>query len=165
MINEITEEIKILDKCIQDPTKGLPEDIFLFISRNIPMINVDLLIKDENNRTLLSWRDDQYAGKGWHIPGGMLRLKETLTNRVKEVSKIEIGTIVDFDPEPIDIIEFMNNQTERCHFITFLYDCYLPSTFIPDNKNLSNTDNGFLMWHDKCPYNLINMQDYYRKYI
>jgi hypothetical protein len=29
----------------------LPEDLFLFISRLVPMVNVDLLIKDSKNRT------------------------------------------------------------------------------------------------------------------
>lgn len=159
------EAIEILDNDINDPTTGLPEEIFLFISRNLPVIGVDLLIKDENNRTLLSWRDDKYSGTGWHIPGGILRLKEILEDRVKKVAEIEINTEIEFDHIPLKIVQFILNQKERCHVISFLYKCYLPSTFIPDNKNLLKNDAGFLMWHDKCPDNLIEMQEIYRNYI
>ena len=67
--------IKFLENQIKNPSKGLPQEIFFFISRITPMINVDLLIKDEKGRTLLAWRDDEFY-KGWHIPGGIIRFKE-----------------------------------------------------------------------------------------
>jgi len=42
----IHEAIKFLDKQIPNPSLGLPEEVFLFISRTTPIVNVDLLIKD-----------------------------------------------------------------------------------------------------------------------
>lgn len=74
----IIDAIGILDKQAPNPSSGLPDELFFYISRVTPMVNVDLLIKDEDGRTLLSWRNDQYAGKGWHLPGGIVRFKETL---------------------------------------------------------------------------------------
>lgn len=166
MKNCIYNKVKDLESYIKNPTIGLPEEIFLFISRITPMVNIDLLIKDENNRTLLSWRNDEYFGSGWHIPGGVLRLKETLKNRIQKVADMEIGTnLMIIDYKPIKCTQFILNQTERCHFISFLYKCHLSSTFIPDNKNLSETDAGFLRWFDKCPTNLINQHEEYRDYI
>jgi colanic acid biosynthesis protein WcaH len=41
------------------------------------MVNVDLFISDDQGRVLLTWRDDEIFGAGWHIPGGMIRYKET----------------------------------------------------------------------------------------
>jgi colanic acid biosynthesis protein WcaH len=131
----------MLDRCIDNPSNGLPEDIFLFISRNIPVVGADLLIKDENNRTLLSWRDNKCAETGWHIPGGILRLKETLEDRVKKVAEIEINTEIGFDHTPLKLTQFILDQKERCHIISFL----LPATFIPDNNNLLKNDVGFIM--------------------
>jgi len=75
---DIHEAIAFLDKQILNPRLGLPGEVFLFISRMSPMVNVDLLIKDENSRTLLAWRDDVFSGAGWHVPGGVLRFKEKL---------------------------------------------------------------------------------------
>ena len=45
-----------LEKKITSPKKFLPEDFFLFIGRMTPFANVDLLIKNNKNETLLTWR-------------------------------------------------------------------------------------------------------------
>ena len=79
----ITEAIVALEKHVPNPSEGLPDELFLYVSRITPLVNVDLLIKDENGRTLLSWRDDQYCGQGWHVPGGIIRFKEALETSVK----------------------------------------------------------------------------------
>ena len=41
MLNPI-DAIRILDDLAGDPRTGLPEDLFLFISRMTPLVNVDL---------------------------------------------------------------------------------------------------------------------------
>jgi colanic acid biosynthesis protein WcaH len=158
--------IATLVKRVPNPSKGLPDEVFYYISRTTPLVNVDLLIKDEKGRTLLSWRDDKYAGKGWHVPGGIVRFKETLETRVRKVAKTEIGTIVSFDPIPMAINQLIHSEPSiRSHFISILYKCFLPGTFIPQNKGLSAEDRGYLLWHDRCPANLIKVHANYRKYI
>ncbi len=161
----VSEAIKILEQFIINPRQGLPEEVFLFISQLTPLLNVDLLIKDEKGRTLLSWRDDEYAGTGWHLPGGIVRFKEKLVDRVLKVAETEIGIPVEFKPEPIAINEIFCSQDIRGHFISFLYECYIPSSFVPKNEGLEETDRGYLMWHSKCPENLIKIHEIYRKYI
>ena len=135
----IVEAIKCLKQKVPNPSKGLPEDLFYYISSATPIINVDLLIKDEKGRTLLAWRDDQYAGKGWHVPGGVIRLKETINERINEVARTEIGTLIDcYNPEPIAINEIFNHEREvRSHFISLLYKCSLPANFSLNNSCLS----------------------------
>jgi len=99
----VHEAIEVLNAHISNPSMGLPEDIFQFFSRNTPMVNVDLLIKDENGRTLLSWRGTQFSGVGWHVPGGIVRYKESLEYRIQKVAEIEIGSAVKFDPVPFAV--------------------------------------------------------------
>ena len=161
----ITEAIEFLDKQVLDPSAGLPDEIFYYISRVTPLVNVDLLIKDERGRTLLSWRNDQYAGQGWHLPGGIVRFRETLETRVKKVAETEIGAAVDFDLNPIAINQIIHNKRERSHFISILYKCKLSAPFVPENKGLRNTDAGFLQWHTGCPDNLLKLQEIYRKFL
>lgn len=158
------EAIKFLEKQIKNPSQGLPEDIFLFTSKITPMVNVDLLIKDERGRTILSWRDDNLY-KGWHVPGGIIRFKEKMETRLIKVSKEEIGVVVKFNPVPIAINQIMWKKNIRGHFISILYKCFLPSSFIPKNKGLSKKDQGYLEWHDSCPKNLLKVQNIYKKYI
>jgi ADP-ribose pyrophosphatase YjhB (NUDIX family) len=162
---DMTDVIEILDKQVPNPSEGLPDELFFFISRVTPLVNVDLLIKDNLGRVLLSWRDDQYAGKGWHLPGGIVRFKETLEARIKKVAQIEIGTAVDFDPNPLAINQIIDNKKAiRSHFISILYKCSLSSAFVPENKGLSHTDAGYLMWHATCPDNLLKFHEIYRKF-
>ncbi len=66
-----------LESAIGDPREGLPEDIFRFVTRIAPIVNVDLLMQDEAGRTLLTWRADEHFGAGWHVPGGIIRFEET----------------------------------------------------------------------------------------
>ena len=46
--------VAALEAAIGPPEEGLPEDVLLFVSRVSPLVNVDLLIKDEQRRTLLT---------------------------------------------------------------------------------------------------------------
>ena len=164
---DVKEAIELLDKEIENHKKdndGLPEEIFLFISRHTPLVNVDLLIKDEKGRILLSWRDDIH-GTGWHIPGGIIRIKEKLKQRIEKVSESEIGTRVEFDPKPLSAKELFCEHNVRGHFIAFLYKCFLSSDFVIDNKGLKENESGYLKWHDSCPENLIKCHDMYREFI
>lgn len=157
--------LKILDGHSSNPRQGLPEDIFLFISRKTPMINVDLLIRDEKGRILLAWRKDRYSGAGWHLPGGIIRYKEKIEKRIKEVARLEIGAPVKFDKTPMAINQFILRQKERAHFISLLYHCSLGSDFKPENKGLKPRDAGYLKWHNKPPANLIKVHKVYRKFM
>jgi colanic acid biosynthesis protein WcaH len=158
--------IHFLDDSIPDKTVCLPEDIFLFISRITPLVNVDLLVKDKKGRTLLTWRDDKYAGKGWHIPGSIVRFKETLEQRVHKCSEQELGTVITFEPEPISIKQFIVPELDSCaHHISFLYKCSVPDDYIPENKNRREKDAGYIKWHERCPENLIAVHSFYRKFI
>ena len=162
----ISDTIAFLVKEVPDPSKGLPDDVFYYISRTTPLVNVDLLIKDEKGRALLAWREDQFSGKGWHVPGGIVRFKETLETRVQKVAETEIGVAVDFDPVPIAVKQCIHHERDiRSHFVSILYKCFLPGTFVPENKGLFVEDAGYLMWHDSCPDNLLECHEMYRKHI
>jgi hypothetical protein len=69
MQQERKEALAMLDSWALDPRSGLPEELFLFVSRLVPMVNVDLFISDDQGRVLLTWRDDEIFGAGWHVPG------------------------------------------------------------------------------------------------
>lgn len=162
----ISEAIALLDQHAMEPSKGLPYELFCLVSRLTPLVNVDLLIKDENGRTLLAWRDDQYAGRGWHVPGGIVRFKETLVERVLKVAEAEIGAAVSFDRIPAAVNECIHpDYTTRGHFISFLFRCSLTGTFVPPNKGLAPHDRGYLKWHDTCPADLIAYHSMYRDYV
>jgi ADP-ribose pyrophosphatase YjhB (NUDIX family) len=163
----VKKEIQILESAIQNPTKGLPEEIFLFVSRITPMINVDLLIKNDQNQTLLTWRDDGYYSAGWHVPGGIIRYKEKIADRVSAVAKNELGAEVDFYNAPLAINEVIHNtRKNRGHFISILYRCILitqPDESLRCKGSLPHQNEW--MWHSACPDNIISVHEMYRKHI
>lgn len=163
---DTSSAIATLLETVPDASAGLPEEIFLYISRTTPLVNVDLLIGDELGRVLLSWRSDPYSGQGWHIPGGIVRFKETFESRIEKVAELEIGAPVRYEQTPIAVQQTILKEHDiRGHFISFLYRCFVPSTFIPENTGLSPRDAGYLAWHEKCPENLIQGHNVYRRYI
>ena len=163
--NELINAINTIESYIDNPQIGLPQDVFRFISRLTPLVNVDLLIKDQENRVLLAWRQDQFAGAGWHIPGGIVRYKETLDQRIQQVALAEIGQAVQYDSNHIALNEIHRTHSTRGHFISFLYSCSIDETFTPNNDGLKENEPGYLTWHECCPDNLITAHEMYRTFI
>ena len=162
----MSEIQNILSK-IGNAREGLPEDVFLLVSQLTPLVNVELLIKDKEKGTLLTWRHDDFYGPGWHLPGGIVRFKELASTRIKKVAKSELGATVSFDSEPIEVNEIMNkNRDIRGHFFSLLYSCKLTS---PLNKNSAfkeeNPINGYWRWFKDCPDNLVFQHEIYRQKI
>lgn len=144
-------------------TRGLPEEVFLLVSRLNAMINVDLLIKDGDGRSLLTWRHDRFYGPGWHIPGGIIRFKETAAARIASVAAGELGATVSTGSTPIRLHEITNPGRDiRGHFISLLYACRLSSP-LDETRRFSEDvpRNGAWAWHDHAPDNLIPQQRIY----
>jgi colanic acid biosynthesis protein WcaH len=156
----LNEAINILDAAIVDPNQGLPEEVFLFISRITPLVNVDLLVKNEEDQILLTWRDDGLHEPGWHIPGGIVRCKELLVDRIHAVAVTELGVEVTFNPTPLSVTEFIHpTRRIRAHFITFLYECTLTGPLAQSFHYQEGAPvPGAWAWHEQCPENLLNGQ-------
>lgn len=167
-MNNVSHAIQALQKVIDeeniDPRKGLPLDLFEFSTTLLPFVNVDLLIQNPQGQILLSWRDDKHYGTGWQIPGGIIRMMETIDDRIRKTAIREIGCEVEYDETPIAVYqniirnkrESLNNQLERAHNIALLYRCRVPRNYEIDNAGKNETKEGFLRWFDKFPKNLLN---------
>ena len=154
-------------KHIPNSKAGLPQEAFYFVSQLTPMINVDLLIKNKPGQTLLTWRDDKFYGPAWHIPGGIIRFKEKIEDRINKVAENELGCKIYFNSTPIDIREMMNKDRDiRGHFISMLYSCEIVGN--PDNLKRSldnNPQHGQWAWHEEAPQNLLRVHEPFRKFI
>lgn len=166
-MSKVSEAITALQTAMEaegiNPVKGLPIDLFEFATTLLPFVNVDLLIQNDNGQLLLSWRDDKHYGVGWQIPGGIIRMMETIDERIQKTAIREIGTTVTYDPEPVAIHQNiirgyrngLKNQLERAHNIALLYRCKVPGDFVIDNGCKTETDEGFLRWFDRFPEDLL----------
>jgi ADP-ribose pyrophosphatase YjhB (NUDIX family) len=160
------DHIKALEAAIGDPRDGLPEDVFRFVSRITPLINVDLLIKDDLSRTLLTWRDDELYGPGWHVPGGIIRYREPAVDRIRACARAELGADVSSEPAPLLVIEDVTGQEIRGHHISLLYRCRLLTP--PDEARRAAFDppsSGHWRWHARCPPDLLPEQAPYARFL
>lgn len=159
----MTESLQEILAAVGDPHDGLPEDVFEFAASVVPMVNVDLLIRDTQERILLAWREDKFSGGVWHIPGGIVRFKETLLHRVDQVAITEIGQQVQVNPDPLAINEIMTPHQERGHFISLLYECWLTEELQIMEKMV--WEPGDLKWFSECPPDFIPCQvEAYQRY-
>lgn len=163
---KLKQLLKTIEPFILNPMEGLPEDLFLFISRLTPLVNVDLLIKNDNNETLLTWRNDGLLPAGWHIPGGIIRFKEKMARRIALVARNELGAEVTFEPAPLAINEAIEaSRNVRGHFVSLLFNCRLASRPAEHLRyNGGQPEAGQWAWHAKCPHDIISVHEMYRKY-
>ena len=157
----LNEAISEIDTLVPDTKSGLPEPLFYLASRLTPMVNVDLVIQDDDGRTLLTWRHDRFYGPGWHIPGGIVRFKEELSHRIHEVARLELNAQVAHEATPSAIFEIMNpNRDIRGHFISLVFKCRLLSPVDPSTaaRNLQEALPNQWIWADRMPPNMIVQQ-------
>jgi len=155
-----------------NPESGLPEEVFLEVSSVMPIPNVDLLVTDDNNQILLSWRDDPFYGQGWHLPGGCIRFKESMADRIHKTALAEIGCDVLFDKEPLAvrdvIVDFnrpnLHDQSIRAHNLAILYKCKLTKPDIVeifDSHAGERPQRGELRWFNVIPSNILSVHTVY----
>jgi ADP-ribose pyrophosphatase YjhB (NUDIX family) len=161
----LRRSIEALEAALGDPRHGLPVEVFRFVSRITPLVNVDLLIQDARLRTLLTWRNDEFYGPGWHVPGGIIRLKESAADRIRACAREELGADVSSEPAPLLVSEDIREQETRGHHVSLLYRCRLLTP--PDEARRAASDppsSGQWRWHDRCPPDLLPEQTRYARF-
>lgn len=165
---ELTSNFSAILSAVGNARAGLPKSVFFFVSQLVPMVNVDLLIKNKQGQTLLTWREDEFYGPGWHVPGGIIRFKELAEARIQKVAQLELNVNVIAEKTPICIKEVMAKDRDvRGHFISMLYQCRLDGELQESQiyqPHLPN-QNGHWQWHDGCPDNIISQHEMYRAYM
>lgn len=165
MDDALRRGIKAIEDAVTDPRRGLPDDVFQLVSRLTPLVNVDLLIQDSHSRTLLTWRDDTF-GTGWHVPGGVIRFKETALDRVVACARDELGADVSADPLPVLVSEAFLDQPTRGHHIALLFRCRLAGPLDERRKAAADPPReGQWRWHDRCPPDLLAIQRHYARFM
>ena len=131
----------------------LPQHLFDYVSSITPLISVELIITCPSGLVLLSWRDDGMYGPGWHLPGGIVRHKESLIDRIRIVALKECSIETITSCTFLQVNQVMNPHRDlRGHFITLVYGLtidYMPTT------DQNAYQNGSLGLFTSAPANLI----------
>lgn len=141
------------------PERWVPPPVFELIGALVPRPNVDLLIQDPARGTLLTWRDDRWHGTGWHVPGGMIRLKERAVDRVHACAHEELGVDVHCGAADAVTEIVMPELAERSHYIALLFRCTLAGTPDPARAwpGRGTPRAGQYAWHRAAPPDLLEI--------
>lgn len=145
-----------------DPKSGLSNFLFGLVCHLTPLVNVDLIARSPSGAVLLSWREDDNFGPGWHIPGGVIRLKELAVNRVVLVAKNEIQLDIDASKAKlVHLHEHVAMSKVRGHGYSLLYEYPVSQSDVLKYENFDAQKlykNGDVVWHVSIPDLLIKEQ-------
>lgn len=71
-------------------SKPLPYKKWERILKTVPLVTIDVIIKDERGVLLVKREIDPFKGY-WHIPGGFLRFGESFEEAALRIAKEELG--------------------------------------------------------------------------
>jgi len=117
---EIKELVELLGK-LSNPEKGLPGEVFNALTRIVPFSACELVVVNTKKEILLTYREDRWW-KGWHIPGGLLRMNEDFKTRLGKVAKNELGAKL----KSFKFLFPINyKKTPRGHDVSLVFLCIL----------------------------------------
>ena len=71
-------ETNLLSSDTSSCSRLLPDEVFAQVIEHAPLIAIDLLVEDKEQRVLLGWRKNPPAQSSWFVPGGRIQKNETL---------------------------------------------------------------------------------------
>lgn len=126
----------------------LSDEEFEYIYSKVPRLCVDLILKNEKGILFTKRAIEPFKGK-WHLPGGGVRLGETLEETAKRISKKELGIDIDIIKN-VGHIEYQNEEGKGKYSFSIV--------FLVRNKseeiNLNEEADEFI-FAEKLPENII----------
>ena len=137
----------------------LPWPLFRFITEVAATPNVDLLVEDDEKGVLLAWRDDPF-GKGWHVPGSIIRHREEIAHRIAMCAQDEFGCGLDVADGPAALVQIFD---DRGHSVSLCFRARLagvPAKRVRDGDEVPEV--GDLRWFRTPPDQLYPSHGVYR---
>lgn len=97
----------------------LTDDEYAFIYARVPRICADAVILDPRGRVLLTWRTIAPWKDLWQLPGGGVRLGESLEAALTRIVAEEVGLRVVEPPRLLGAIEFIEDG--RPHVVSAVH--------------------------------------------
>lgn len=75
----------------------LDKETFIEVTKNSPLVSIDLLVEDGSGRFLLGKRLNKPAQGFWFVPGGRILKNQTLKEAFSTIAQRELGLAVPFE--------------------------------------------------------------------
>ena len=124
-----------------DKSRRLTDEEYKFIFSRVPRLCLDfIIIKD--NKIILSKRDIEPYKGFWHLPGGMVRYKESFDDAAERILQDELG-VSSTNKELIGFIEFpeeVNENGLHVHSVSIVFKTKLDEGKIRGSKQAGEVD-------------------------
>ncbi|MFC3125518.1 hypothetical protein ACFOD4_10630 [Pseudoroseomonas globiformis] len=137
----------------------LPAPVFRFVTEVSATANVDLLVRDSDKRILLAWREDGF-GRGWHVPGSIIRHREDIGHRIAACARDEFGCAIEAAESPVAVLQIFD---DRGHTVSLCFQAKLGGQ--PRRRLLEeglHPEPGDLCWFRALPSELYPSHQVYR---
>ncbi|MEQ1698376.1 MAG: GDP-mannose mannosyl hydrolase [Hyphomicrobiaceae bacterium] len=112
----------------------LDEKSFIEVTKNSPLVSIDLLVEDGNGRFLLGKRVNKPAQGFWFVPGGRILKNQTLKQAFSSLAKRELDLALSLDDAKLRGVyehfyddNFFEVAGFGTHYVVVAYDIVLPS--------------------------------------
>jgi colanic acid biosynthesis protein WcaH len=112
----------------------LDEKSFIEVTKNSPLVSIDLLVEDGKGRFLLGRRINKPAQGFWFVPGGRILKDQTLKEAFSSIAQRELGIALSINDGKLrGVYEhfYDDNYFEIAgfgtHYVVVAYDVELPS--------------------------------------
>ena len=75
----------------ETPTGPLPAEQWFEVVARAPLVSIDLIVRDAQQRILVGQRRNEPAAGFWFVPGGVIRKNETLDAAFARITHAELG--------------------------------------------------------------------------
>ncbi len=75
----------------------LPRAEFIQLLRSSPLVSIDLVVQDGQERVLCGWRTNAPARDTWFVPGGRVEKGETFARALARISAYELDVELGLD--------------------------------------------------------------------
>ncbi|MDH5436505.1 MAG: GDP-mannose mannosyl hydrolase [Gammaproteobacteria bacterium] len=71
----------------------LKKDIFATIVKHTPLISIDLIVRNSEDKILVGYRNNEPARHFWFVPGGRINKNEKLDDAFARITEVELGNV------------------------------------------------------------------------
>jgi len=110
----------------------LPQADFRRAVEMLPLVSIDLLLRDADGRYLTGLRTNPPARGAWFVPGGRIRKNESLRDALARIAREELGLPIEADAwTPRGVYEhfygtnFAGEAGRSTHYVVLAYEAEL----------------------------------------
>ena len=110
----------------------LNDKTLLEIVNSIPLVSIDLVMRNTAGEVLLGKRVNRPAKGNWFVPGGRIRKNELILDSINRISEAELGiSLTSGPPRFLGVFEhiyddnFLGEAGVNTHYVVLAYECQI----------------------------------------